>query len=66
MGCFYVGAILLLSLFFFWQGHVIAGCGCVFCAYVALMIYNRLHGDGKPTFTFEECKEEWEEQERGK
>jgi hypothetical protein len=65
-GCFFVGGILLLSFVSFWFGEVLQGWGLILGAYFGLIVYNRLTGSGAPTFTFKECKDEWEDQIRGK
>ena len=66
MGCFYVASVLGMSLVFFLLGEPIPGLCCIYGSYYVLMFYNRLEGDGEPTFTYEQCKQEWEQQQRGK
>lgn len=66
MGSFFVAGVLILTISLFWTGEILQGCACLAGLYGALMVYNRFNGDGVPTFTFEQCKEEWEEKKRGK
>ena len=59
-------AMFMLALAFFILGEPIPAIGMVVSSYFVLMFYNRLHGDGEPTFTYEQAKEEEEKKRRGK
>jgi len=63
-GCGWIASILALSLLFFAIGEPVPGVGMIMSAYFVLMFYNRLHGDGEPTYTYEQCKEEEKEKKR--
>jgi hypothetical protein len=56
---------LVLAVIFLWYGQWLWFGGCLFGAYYALKLYNHIHGDGAPTYTFQECQDAWEDQESG-
>jgi hypothetical protein len=42
-------------------GYWLIGAGCLVGSYLALMCYNRICGDGEPTFTYDEYKKKYGE-----
>ena len=68
MNALYLVGILIFAVVLFALGEIIMGLVCLYGSYHVLMMYNRFKGNGEPGFTFEQCKEEWEEreQERGR
>lgn len=65
MNGLYMVGLLILAIVLFMLGEILLGCCCIYGSYYVLMMYNRFNGNGEPGFTFEQCKKEWEERERG-